>query len=164
MIQFDASEWVGVDGMGAEELEKLRATAEVAVDRAGLILESEVKRTLGPDSGPRTGAIYVVPASSARGPSGGRRKNPPRHQASAPGEAPAVLFGRLRQSINHSAPKWEGWTVSTEVGTNVEYARRLEWGGVDSRGVRILPRPYFEPSFLRAEPAIEAALEESVKT
>lgn len=168
MISFDASEWEGIEGMGLEELEKLRAPAALAVDRAGLILENEVKRTLGPDSGPRTGRIYVVPASSARrkvGKSGRAkpRKNPPRHQASAPGEAPATLFGTLRQSIHHSPPKWEGWTVSTEVGTNQPQARRLEWGGVDKRGIRILPRPYMEPSTLRAEGAIEAALEGAVR-
>jgi len=163
VISFDAGEWEGLEGMGLEELTKLRAPSELAIDRAGLYLESEVKRTLGPEGGPRTGRIYAVPASSARGPKGGRRKNPPRHQASAPGEPPAVLFGTLRQSIHHSPPKWEGWTVSTEVGTNQPQARRLEWGGVDKRGVRILPRPYMEPSTLRAEPQIEAILEGAVR-
>lgn len=163
MISFEAGDWEGVEGMGLEELEKLRQPAELAIDRAGLYLENEVKRTLGPEGGPRTGRIYVVPASSARGPKGGRRKNPPRHQASAPGEPPAVLFGQLRQSIHHSAPKWEGWTVSTEVGTNRPQARRLEWGGVDARGIRIAPRPYMEPSALRAEPQIETILEGAVR-
>lgn len=164
MISFDASgKWEGLDGMGQAELEKLRAPAALAVDRAGLALENEVKRTLGPEGGPRTGRVYSVPASSARGPKGGRRKNPPKHQASAPGEPPAVLYGQLRQSIHHSPPAWVGWAVSTEVGTNRPQARRLEWGGVDSRGVRILPRPYFEPSVLRAEERIEAILEGAVK-
>lgn len=162
MISFDAGEWEGLEGMGLAELEKLRGPAELAVDRAGLLLENEVKRTLGPEGGPRTGRVYVVPASSARGPKG-RRKNPPRHTASAPGEPPAILFGQLRQSIHHSAPTWEGWAVSTEVGTNQPQARRLEWGGVDSRGIRILPRPYFEPSVLRSEERIEAVLEGAVK-
>jgi hypothetical protein len=163
VIEFQPGEWEGVEGMGLEELEKLRASAELAVDRAGLILESEVKQTLG-GSIPRTGRFYVVPASSAKGPHGGRRKNPPRHQASAPGEPPARLFGDLIRSITHSAPKWDGWSVSTEVGSNRPQARRLEWGGVDNRGVRILPRPYFEPSFLRAEDKIEAALDSSVRS
>lgn len=151
MISFEAGEWEGLEGMGLEELEKLRGPSEVAVDRAGLYLESEVKRQLGPDSGPRSGRFYKV------------SKGGPLHQASAPGESPAVLFGKLRQSITHSAPKWEGWTVSTEVGSNLVYARRLEWGGVDARGVRLLPRPYFEPATLRSEPAIEGILEGAVK-
>lgn len=168
MISYSAGDWEGLDGMGLKELQRLRQPAELAVDRAGLLLESEVKRTLGPDGGPRTGAIYIVPPSSARGRvgRGGRarpRKNPPRYQASAPGEPPAIMHGTLRQSITHSPPKWDGWTVSTEVGTNQPQGRRLEWGGVDKRGVRILPRPYFEPSALRAEPAIERLLETAVR-
>lgn len=169
MISFDASEkWEGLEGMGQKELEKLRGPCAIAVDRAGLALENEVKRTLGPEGGARTGAIYVVPPSSAQGKTtrGGRRKprkNPPRHQASAPGEPPAVLFGQLRQSIHHSEPVWDGWTVSTEVGTNQPQSRRLEWGGIDKRGIRILPRPYFAPSVLRAEQQIETILEGAVK-
>lgn len=168
MIQFEPGNWTGLDGLGEEELEKLRASAELAIDRAGLHLESAIKRTLGPEGGPRTGRIYVVPASSAkraRHPGGRakRRTNPPRHQASAPGEPPAVLFGRLRQSITHSKPTWDGWTVSTEVGTNVEYARRLEWGGIDRNGVRILPRPYIAPTVLREEEAIDRILEQAAR-
>ncbi len=164
MISFEPDkEWTGLEGMALRELEKLRASAEVAIDRAGLHLESAVKRTLGPDGGPRTGRIYVVPASSAKGPRAGtRRKNPPHHQASAPGEPPAVLFGMLRQSITHSAPRWDGWVVWTEVGSNKIYARRLEWGGVDRRGIRILPRPYFAPTILREEEAIDRILDKAV--
>lgn len=151
MIRFEPDEkWTGVEGMAEAELEKLRATAETAIDRAGLHLESAVKRTLGPDGGPRTGRTYIV------------SKSGPPHQASAPGEPPAVLFGRLRQSITHSPPVWDGWVVSTEVGSNVVYARRMEWGGIDSRGIRILPRPYFAPTILREEQAIEKILEEAV--
>jgi hypothetical protein len=166
MIEFRPGEWEGLDGIGEEELAKLRAGAELAIDRAGLALENEVKRTLGPDGGPRTGRIYIVPASNAAGAGtrGRPRKNAPRHQASAPGEPPAWLYGDLARSITHSAPAWDGWIVSTEVGTALEKARRLEWGGVDSRGIRILPRPYFAPSVLRAEPTIERILEESVKS
>lgn len=150
MIAFEPTGWTGIEGFADRELEVLRAAAEVAVDRAGLHLESAVKTTLGPASGPRTGLFYKV------------SKSGPLHQASAPGEPPAVLFGALRQSITHSAPKWEGWAVFTDVGSNKVYARRLEWGGVDSRGVRILPRPYFEPTFLREQEAVERILESAV--
>lgn len=167
MISYDASgEWEGLEGMGLEELEKLREPAAAAVDRAAFILENEVKRTLGPEGGPRTGRVYVIPPSNAAGAGDKgrpRRKNPPRYTASAPGEAPAIRYGDLRRSIHHPPPTWDGWTVSTEVGTNQPQARRLEWGGVDKNGVRILPRPYFEPSVLRSEAAIEAALEGAVR-
>lgn len=151
MIEFKPDEkWIGIEGMAQRELEKLRASAEVAIDRAGLHLESAVKRTLGPDGGPRTGIAYRVSQSG------------PLHIASAPGEPPAVLWGKLRQSITHSPPQWEGWVVWTEVGTNVVYARRLEWGGIDSRGIRILPRPYFAPTILREEEAVDRILDKAV--
>lgn len=151
MIQFEPGNWSGLDGLGERELEKLKAASELAIDRAGLHLESAVKRTLGPDGGARTGRLYRVSRTG------------PLHQASAPGEPPAVLFGALRQSITHSRPQWDGWTVWTEVGTRMVYGARLEWGGVDSRGVRILPRPYFAPTILREEEALERILEEAVK-
>lgn len=151
MIEFvPDEEWSGLEGMAQRELEKLRASSELAVDRAGAHLEAAVKRTLGPDGGVRTGIAYKV------------SKSGPLHIASAPGEPPAVLFGRLRQSITHSAPVWDGWIVSTEVGSNVVYARRMEWGGIDSRGIRILPRPYFAPTILREEEAIERILSTAV--
>lgn len=170
MIEFVPGEWEGLAGMADEELNKLRLTAEIAIDRAGLHLESAVKRTLGPDSGPRTGREYVVSKTGAT------------HTASSPGEAPAVRDGALRRSITHSAPKWDGWNVWTDVGTNLVYARRLEWGGVSTvprdvvvqvapgvwrvvkagTVIRILPRPYFAPTVLREEPAIERILDAAV--
>lgn len=151
MIKFEPdAEWTGLDGMAEREFEKLRATAEVSIDRAGLHLESAVKRTLGPEGGVRTGIAYKV------------SKAGPLHIASAPGEPPAVLFGALRQSITHSPPRWDGWIVWTEVGSNKVYARRLEWGGIDSRGIRILPRPYFAPTILREEEAIGNILDQAV--
>lgn len=161
MIEFAPGQWTGLDGLGEMELTKLRASAELAVDRAAMHLETEVKKTLGPGGGPRTGRWYVVPQSSARS-SGKRRTNPPRHQASAPGEPPARLLGKLAQSITHSTPTWDGWTVQSEVGTSQPQARRLELGGVDSRGVRILPRPYFAPTMMREEAAIDRILERAV--
>ena len=75
-----------------------------------------------------------------------------------------LMNGDLAKSITHSAPKWEGWIVWTEVGSNKVYARRLEWGGIDSRGIRILPRPYFAPVVLREEEAISRILDEAVKS
>lgn len=81
-----------------------------------------------------------------------------KHIASAPGESPAVLTGLLRRSITQSPVAWDGQTVSATVGTNVVYARRLEFGGVDRRGVRILPRPYVAPTMLVEEPMLDAIL------
>lgn len=164
----DGGRWEGLEGLGEEELQRLRASSELAVDRAARHLEGAVKLTLGPAGGPRTGRWYIVPRSAYRGaPRGERnrpRTNPPRHKASAPGEPPARLYGDLARSITHSAPRWEGWTISSEVGTAMLKARRLEYGGVDKRGVRILPRPYFAPTVLREERAMEAILDKAVET
>lgn len=137
-------EWRGLDGLGEELLAELRPRAEAAVRRAVLTLHGQVVRTL---SGKRTGRVYRVTKT-------GRL-----HQASAPGEAPAVLFGRLRQSIAFTEPTWpEPNTVTASVGTNVAYARRLEFGGLDSRGVKIEPRPYWAPATLAAEPVMDRHL------
>lgn len=139
-------QWIGVDGLTEEELRKLRPSAERTVLKAALHYESSIKAKL---SGDRHGRIYVI----------GKRGR--LHQASAPGEPPAVLFGKLRQSITHSRPEWEGDTVSVEVGTKIVYAAILEWGGVAGGGSRILPRPYFAPTFLEQQDRMEAILEEA---
>lgn len=144
MLKFVTSKWQGLDGMGEKELQALRAPAEKGVVRAAMHFAGAVKKTL---SGKRSGRIYT-----------GRRGR--KHQASAPGEPPATQTGKLRQSITFGEAKWDGWNVTCEVGSSMPYAQRLEWGGVDSRGIRILPRPYFEPTFLREVATIERILED----
>jgi len=154
----DLSRWTGLETIEAEALlEELRPKAERAVVAAGIYFSGAIKRTL---TGTRSGRAYRV---SKRG---------PLHIASAPGEPPAVLFGNLRNSIGYSPPSWEDWTVTVEVGVGLgqppkgpakdpetTYARRLEWGGVDVRGVRILARPYMEPTRLREQARVEQILE-----
>lgn len=148
--------WDGIEGMGLAILTAMRKEAEIKVTAAGALFAGEIKRTL---SGPRHGRVYYIP-SQARG----RRKHPTTYTASAPGEAPAVMLGNLRNSIGFTPPVWEGWTVSVSVGPGLgltssgvnvgSYAKILEWGGVTSKGVRILPRPYIEPTAIRVEPQI----------
>lgn len=151
--------WENEEELGADALlAEVRGPAVVAVRAAAIYFSSEVKRTL---TGRRTGRAYVL----------GSRV----HIASAPGEPPAVLYGNLRNSVGYSEPRWEGLVVTSEVGPGLgqapaagapdpakSYARRLELGGVDSRGVRILPRPYMEPTALRVAPVIEAMLKREV--
>jgi hypothetical protein len=146
MLDLPAGRWTGLDGLGEEALKELRPTAEAAVLRAALLFTGELKKTL---SGPRHGRAYKVSRTGAL------------HIASAPGEPPAVLYGRLRQSIDWIGPTWDGWTVSAEVGTNVEYGALLEFGGLTGRAhrTRILARPWMEPTVLRITPAIEQILE-----
>lgn len=85
-----------------------------------------------------------------RAPKSGRlyRRGSGTHQASAPGQAPAVDFGQLINSI-----QVENVTELTSlVGTNTEYAMALEYG---SR--RVAPRPVWRPVIEKMrKPFIEA--------
>jgi hypothetical protein len=72
------------------------------------------------------------------------------HQASAPGEAPAIDIGGLASSIQVE----RAGTFSQVVHTNHEAAPILEMGSVHME-----PRPSFEPAAKKAQPAFEKALE-----
>lgn len=63
---------------------------------------------------------------------------------SRPGQAPFVQTNRLRASIQ-TLIKTQGGKTKGFVGTNVEYAAILEFGGITGKGkkTRIAPRPYF---------------------
>lgn len=157
MIEFQGGKWEGLEGLGEELLAESRPAAARAVKLAGLHLQNEVKRTL---TGARSGRTYKVSKTGAL------------HVASAPGEPPAVLFGNLKNSIGHSAPTWvHPYAVESKWGPGLgqapqgdapdpakTYARRLEYGGVDSRGIEILPRPYLEPTEQRERPAVDRLL------
>jgi len=149
VIQFDAGKWEGLDGLGQDVLREMRPRAERLMKTAGTVAEGEVKRTL---TGARHGRTYRVSRTGKL------------HRASAPGEPPAVLTGALRNSVGHTDPEWRGWEVyfqfgpglGVSAGGEVEgYARRLEYGGADSRGIMIEARPYMEPSVQRLEPQLE---------
>lgn len=73
-----------------------------------------------------------------RAPKSGRlyRRGAATHQASAPGEAPAVDIGQLINSIQSENVS----DLTSLVGTDVEYAMALEFG---SR--KIAPRPSWRP-------------------
>jgi hypothetical protein len=159
MIRFrSGDEWEGLDGMMDETIEELRPKAALAMKRSVLRFESELKKTL---TGKRSGRTYRVSRAGNL------------HVASAPGEPPAVLFGALRNSVGHTEPKWrDRTTIEAEVGTGLgvtsggqespAYARRLEYGGADSRGVIIWARPYMAPTAERVDPIIEEILERAL--
>lgn len=160
MFDADTGRWEGLDELPAELVAELRGTAENAVVDAADFFVANLKRTL---SGERSGRPYKV---SQRG---------PLHIASRPGEPPAVLFGHLRNSVGRGDPKWsDGVEVSIEVGVGLgvqqsgevaeNYAARLEFGGTDSRGVYIAPRPYMEPTYLAVQGPIEALFAERLGT
>lgn len=154
----DTAKWEGLEGLSDELLEELLPDAIAVVEDAANYFVGELKTTL---TGTRTGRPYKV---SKRG---------PLHIASAPGEPPAVLTGALRNSIGKEDVRVvDRVVIETNVGTGLgvtadrdlapNYAARLEFGGVDQRGVRILPRPYMEPTALRVTPVIDAMFAERI--
>ena len=162
MITVDAGEWEGLDGMGEDELRALKPKAEPLMWQAGIDFQRALKNIL---TGERTGRTYKI------------SKTGKLHVASAPGEPPAQLFGILRNSMGFSRPKWEGWMLQMEVGSGLgigqdkrdedalkaeNYALRLEFGGIDSRGVKILPRPYMAPTAERMDPHIQKLFEDGL--
>jgi len=101
------------------------------MEQATLWVEGTVKRSFKPG----TGRKY--------------RRGKKWHTASVPGVPPAVDTGRLRSSITHEV-KVEGDEVIGLIGTNIEYARRLEFGfvGTDKLGRNINQpaRPFLRPA------------------
>ena len=91
---------------------------------------------------PKTGRFYVIKGQ--------------RHQASAPGEAPANLTGELASKV--------GYRVSSHthliIGDKAEYGKWLE-GNVPNR---IAPRPHLRPAALSKAREIEQAIIKGVKT
>lgn len=166
MLDMPEGRWEGLEGMGMAALQEERGRAERAVTRGGLYFHAELRKTL---TGARSGRTYLI-----------GKNFDITHIASAPGEPPAIMFGRLRNSIDFVGPYWEGWTVSMDVGTNMVYARPLEFGSVRTqrttvrvRGatgwftvkagtiIRTLPRPWMEPTVIRVRGRIEEILEQS---
>lgn len=110
-----------------------RALVGGRFEAIGSFVEGEVKKSLaiGQDIEWRTskkGNRYPV------------GKNP-----STPPDPPHTLTGRLKQSISHDVIR-KPREIVARVGTNVEYAHRLEMGFVDKdkagRNVSQAPRPY----------------------
>lgn len=149
MILKIVTQWFGLDTLAREEFEALRKPTERAIMKTMLYYEGKVKKKLIAVPA-RSGRIYVI--------------NGRPHQASAPGEPPAPLTGKLRQSITHSDVRWDGDQAFGEVGSSDPKASRLEFGGVDSRGIRILPRPYFSTTWEEEEVHMQSILDQAVST
>lgn len=116
---------------------QLRPRASQAIRKTCQDIERITKESM---QGPKTGIIYA------------RGKKP--HQASAPGEAPAIDYGVLVNSIQTEMES----ELRGIVYTNTEYAPVLEFGGA-----RIKPRPFFRPAAEKAFPAFIEAMKQVVK-
>ena len=108
------------------------------ISRGAIALQNEMRRSI--QKGSKTGVTYRRGSMK-----GGKAFK--FHRASAKGEAPATDSGRLVSHINFFITN-RGLLAKvgvTDLAT-VRYARRLELGGRDKRGVYIAPRPYVRPA------------------
>lgn len=115
-------------------IDRAREQIARAVERAALVAESEMKRSM---TGPKSGREY----------NRGRTRNRRPHRASAPGEPPAVDSGTLLNSIS-TLPGGTEFEAVVTVGA--EYGAYLEFG---TR--RMDPRPYVRPALEKARRALE---------
>jgi hypothetical protein len=79
------------------------------------------------------------------------------HQASAPGEAPAIDTGALVNSIVVAGAM--GDKYKRYVLTNQEYAQHLEFG---TPGGKIAPRPFMRPAVLKKGQAVIRKLMQAI--
>ena len=107
-----------------------------AVMKLALELEADIKSQMAEG---KSGRIYERGGST--------------HQASAPGEAPAIDTGAYVNSIQTTETK-----DGAEVGTNMEYGPFLEFGTS-----RIAKRPHFTPAAERIERKIPGEVAEAVE-
>ena len=127
---------------------KLNAYDELkkAVRAAGLLVQNDMRKSIL--KGPKTGRVYKHGKNGT-------------HRASAPGEAPANRSGRLASHINIEAIGLKA-TIGIQDATNVVYGARLEYGGRDSRGVHIEPRPYLQPALEKNKKEIEKRIRSAI--
>ncbi len=129
---------------GADELSKAlqnlsNLDMQKVTDAGGFVLEGKIKLSM---TEAKHGRTYVRGGKS--------------HRASAPGEAPAVDFGTLINSIQ-TVPEG-GAEAATLVGTHLEKAQDLEKGRA-----RMKPRPFMRPGVDNNRDEIEKAMADTAK-
>lgn len=110
----------------------IRPLISQVVRKTALDVEAEVKNEM---RAPKSGRLY--------------RRGSRTHQASAPGQAPAVDLGQLINSVQVENVS----ELTSKVGTNTEYAYGLEFG---SR--RVAARPVWRPVIEKLRQPFIAAL------
>lgn len=105
---------------------------------------------------PKSGRTYTI----YTGIGGKALRRPRKHIASAAGEAPAVISGSLRKSVDFKVRGNKRLDFGAG-SSSVEYARILEVGGSTGRG-RIAPRLYLLNATRKLGNKIKAILEREV--
>jgi HK97 gp10 family phage protein len=136
-----------VDGLGnlQRALQALGDGASAALGKAvlagGFALEGKIKESMGEQ---KSGRMYG------------------KHQASAPGEAPAIDTGALLNSINTELTAATPTKAEGQVATNQVYAPPLEFGTS-----RMAARPFMRPAADKHQDkvaeATQAALAKAIK-
>lgn len=148
---------------------KMHAAAERAVDAVGLALLQQTQDNLATPGRGRirgTGRTRVGKGSFRRVKNGDGVRVLKRvtrgvakvnidntNRASAPGDPPAPDTGALRSSITY-----ERAGLRAQVGTNLAYAKPLEYGTP-----RIAPRPFLRPAVAAIRGRMASALADSLK-
>lgn len=98
------------------------------------------------NAGGKTGRVY--------------KRGKKRHQASAPGQAPATDTGNLSNTVAVASPLSGSGRASLEmeVVVNAEYAPVLEFGGA-----HIAARPFLKPATLEQKPEFEERCKRAIK-
>jgi phage gpG-like protein len=117
-------------------LAQMRRRGRVVVSKTTHDVEAEIKLSMAE---PKHGRTY--------------KRGQKTHQASAPGEAPAIDFSHLVNSIQTHVEELEG-----AVGTNAEQGPTLEFGGT-----KIAARPFLAPAIEKVRPEFEAATRQIVE-
>ena len=120
-----------------EELADLPQKANASIARTNnFVAQSTALRVKLKIRAPgRSGKFYVIQGRA--------------HQASAPGEVPASLSGALANSYTWTKMTDQPTSFAT-AGSNLAYARVLEFGGLNDQGIWVDARPVLLPSFLEA--------------
>lgn len=113
---------------------QIESQIEKRMMTAAMIVTGEVKRLL---AGPRSGRFYRVPGTKRT------------YRASAPGEAPAVRLGALRQKYEFGV-EGKGVNAVGVVGNPLKYAVYLEKGTH-----KMAPRPHLSVAFRNTQKQIE---------
>lgn len=89
--------------------------------------------------------------------------------AAAKGEPPRQREGQLADSIDSGPAEWKErtgrrerpskWSVRAPFGSDLPQAGRLEFGGTDKRGRRILPHPYLRTAVAESRARVDRILE-----